>query len=182
MIAAVVLHSGADPTGSAVRETCEAALASAAGVVVAVLGPRAVEVARSLEGLSLEVVLDDRWRDGPGSAVRCAMRHLLKARLPEAVLFTSADGNAASEAHVDGLIAERERSRKSLVGTARGERISAPAIFGREFFPALLCVPADDGLRRLLDVNRANAGCVSPLAGGVVAGESGTDEAPVPPG
>ena len=172
MIAAVVLAAGGSSRmgrpklllpfrgRSLVVSVCEEALASPVDRVLAVVGSDAPRVVAALDGLEIDVVANPLWREGLGSSVRVAVRHLLRTEPPAAIAFVLADQPFVTREHLGTLLEALKRSRGGLAASEANGRLGAPAVFGPAFYPALLRASGGEGARKLLRNNRAVAAVV----------------------
>ncbi len=111
-----------------VRHAADAALASAARPVVAVLGPHSAEVRAALEGLDLTLVQNPDFAAGLSTSLRAGL-----AALPpglQAALVLLGDMPRIGAAHLDGLIAAYRAAepRPSAVVPVRDHRRGNPVL------------------------------------------------------
>jgi molybdenum cofactor cytidylyltransferase len=143
------------------RRVVDSARAAPVAPLVVVLGANVTTVQRCLEGTDVNVVLNEEWAEGVGSSIRAGLE-ALEASSPElnGVIIALADQPNFSAAHVNRLLAERERTGRSIVATEMREQLVLPAYFGSEFFLDLLSLRGDSCARSLIDANRANVAAV----------------------
>lgn len=165
-IAALILAAGraerlhgakltAEIAGKAmVRRVAEAALASAARPVIAVLGHEADAVGAALAGLPVALVRNPRFAEGLSTSLACGL-----AALPpeaEGVLVLLGDMPFVEPADLAALIAAFSpgAGRTICVPTVDGQW-GNPVLFGRVHFAEMAAVGGDRGARALLARHRA---------------------------
>jgi molybdenum cofactor cytidylyltransferase len=164
-IAAVILAAGrstrmgpenkllADLNGKPiVRWVAEAALASQARPVLAVVGHEAAEVKAALASLDARLVDNLDYATGLASSLRAGIR-----ALPEAIdgaLVLLGDMPRIAAAHLDQLIAA-SASGKIAVPVHEG-RSGNPVLWPARYFPELLALQGDAGAKRLLATHAAD--------------------------
>jgi molybdenum cofactor cytidylyltransferase len=129
------------------RRTALAALAGCAPVL-AVLGSRADEVAASLAGLPVTVVLNEEWEEGMAASIRAGIRALPAGA--EAALFMVCDQIAVDGALVRRLLAVRAAHPEAVVACGYAGARGTPSLFPARCFPQLLALRGDRGARGLL--------------------------------
>lgn len=157
---AVVLAAGASTRfGSAKqlvrvagRPLLHTAVTRAAEVVgaalIVVLGCEAAQLAPLLKHSPGEIVVNQDWREGLGSSIRCAV-----ARLPAActgVLFLLADQAAVSADDLRRLAGTWRRQPLYIAAALYAGAPGVPAIFPRSAFAELAALRGDTGARLLL--------------------------------
>lgn len=151
-----------------VRRIALEALASRASRVAVVAGAEAEAIRTALSGLDVDLVVHEEWENGLGSSLAAGVRHLrcLPAP-PEAIVVLLADQPFVVAASIDRLIAERERTRRSLVAARHGSDLGVPALFAQEHFPALEALTGDHGARGILRSHAASAAALEMPEAGV---------------
>ncbi len=158
--AAIILAAGASSrlgspkqlvdTGgrSLLRRTAETVCASRAREVFAVLGFDAPAMQAELQGLPLNVLVNDLWREGISSSIRRAIRSLPPGS--DAALIVLCDQPRLTPGHLDALIDASERAPGRPVASGYGGSAGVPAVFPRAMFPGLLQLTGDHGAKALL--------------------------------
>lgn len=127
--------------GKTVLETTVGNILAAcpAGVVV-VLGHRASEARRLLEGMPCAPVFNPRYREGMGTSVAAGIRYWLDfpALPPEAgILLQPGDTPFIPVAAVAAVVAAYREKRGEIVAASHLRRRGHPVIFHRRFAPEL---------------------------------------------
>jgi molybdenum cofactor cytidylyltransferase len=158
-IAAVILAAGrstrmgpenkllADLNGKPlVRWVAEAALASQARPVLAVMGHQTAQVTAAVDGLDLTLADNPDYATGLASSLRTGIRALPEAA--DGVLVLLGDMPRITAAHIDRFIAA-SASGKIIVPVHQGQR-GNPVLWPARYFPQLLALEGDAGAKRLL--------------------------------
>jgi molybdenum cofactor cytidylyltransferase len=130
------------------RRAARAALDCRPAGCVVVLGAHAHRLRRELRGLSVEVVVNRRWRSGLSGSLRAGI-----GALPQdarAALVMLADQAAIGPAELELLIATWRRTPRAIVAARAGEVRGPPAILPRATFGALRRLRGDTGAKKLL--------------------------------
>ena len=141
-----------------------AALAAPVSPVIVVLGAHAAEIAPSLGGLGVHLVVNDGWSEGMGSSIRAGMETLLSlAPAIDGVVIVLADQADFSASHVARLLDVRRQTGRSMIASQFRGALMPPALFAAEHFPCLCALQGDAGARSLLQARADEVGTV-PLA------------------
>lgn len=145
-----------------------AAMGVRAGATLVVLGANAEEVLPVANVSNIHVVVNNDWREGMASSIRCGLQNLVMI-LPEAeaVLIMLCDQPYVSAALLGELVVTAKKTEKGIVACAYGEVVGVPALFKRSMFDELMMLKGDIGARRVIQNNADNVEIV-PFAGGVV--------------
>jgi molybdenum cofactor cytidylyltransferase len=130
-----------------VRHMAELALSSGCSLVRVVVGAYSEPVSRALDGLPVEVVENQGWREGQAASVRAGIRGL-----PDRVnsaLFLLVDQPQVPLELLQGLFDLHAQTLSPLTApTCQGRRAN-PVLFDRVTFPDLLTLKGDMGGRAL---------------------------------
>lgn len=139
-----------------VRHVTEIARSAPVSPVIVVLGAHAAEIAPSLDGLSVQVVVNTRWPEGMGSSLRAGMQ-ALAARQPQldGVIVALADQPDFSAAHLASLIAAHRTTGKPIVASVADGVLRPPVFFSAAWFSRLHELHGDTGARALLQAHPA---------------------------
>lgn len=143
------------------RHVAERAAAAPVAPVVVVLGARAAEIAPCLDGLPVQIVVNDQWDRGMGSSVRTGLR-ALTAGTPglEMVIIALADQPGCPADHFARLIEIHRATGRSIVASAAAGVPGPPVLFTAAWFHRLLALDGETGARRLLQEQRADVATV----------------------
>lgn len=126
--------------------------ARAADELFVVLGARAAEIRKALNGDRLRVVINSEWEEGIASSIRAGVSAAVAA-MPEihGVLLMACDQPRVTAAHLGALRrAFAECADDRVVASEYAGVVGIPAIFPRHMFAALLALKGDEGARKIL--------------------------------
>lgn len=176
-VAVVVLAAGASsryggvkllaaPTGGEplLRRTVRVVLEAGLGPVMVVLGAHRSGLSGLLADLTVEVAVNDAWRDGVGRSIAAGIAAVRRrhSALGGAVVVP-ADLLHLEGAHLRLLVDAARRGGVPMAATAPPDApLQAPAYFARELFPDLEALTGDRGARDLLRRDRSRVAAVVP--------------------
>ncbi len=136
---------------SLVRRAAEAALSSGSGSVHVVVGAEVIRVRAALEGLPVELVVNDAWKEGMASSIRAAIEAIERRdRPPETLTLMLCDQPGVSDDVLRRLLEAYRATRAPVVASRYPEGPGVPALFHAELFPALKSLDGDVGARHLI--------------------------------
>jgi molybdenum cofactor cytidylyltransferase len=170
--AAVVLAAGASTrlgqpkqlirvdNESLLRRTARLASEAGCSPVYVVLGFQAETMCTELNGLAVEVLLNQAWHEGMGSSLRAGMQAIRSLDpQPEAFLVLVCDQPRLTADHLRELLARhnsaRAQNKVAITASVYARRAGVPAIFSAKLFPALLASQGDRGARDLIRAHAA---------------------------
>jgi molybdenum cofactor cytidylyltransferase len=132
------------------RAVAEAARASQADRVIAVLAPGAEARRAALDALPVAVVEAPDWAEGMAASLRAGLAAV--SAEAEAVVILLADMPEVTAGHIDRLIAafDPEEGREICRAVSASGVPGHPVLFGRRFFESLAQLTGDRGARDLL--------------------------------
>lgn len=134
-----------------VRRAAEAAIGAGAGSVHVVAGAEVDRVRAALDGLPVEVIVNDAWREGLASSIRAAIAATEQRERPaETLTLMLCDQPGVSAGVLRRLLDAYRTSRAPVVASRYPEGPGVPALFHAELFPALRALHGDIGARQLI--------------------------------
>lgn len=130
-----------------IRRAANAAVASTCDRVVVVIGSRAQEMRRELEGLPVTIVENPDWQSGMSSSVRVG---LAEVSGDDATLIMLCDQPFVTASVIDKLIETYHQTGMPIVASDYGAARGVPALFAQELYPELASLTADEGARRII--------------------------------
>jgi molybdenum cofactor cytidylyltransferase len=129
--------------------------------IVVVLGFEAEQMRSALDGCSVIVAVNEDWRAGMGSSIRCGVETALHVNLrPENILLLVCDQFRLSADVLRRLLRLRGLANHPITAARYSGQLGVPAVFSSIFFPDLLDVSGDQGARGILRRNAARVGAV----------------------
>ncbi|MFT3743995.1 MAG: nucleotidyltransferase family protein [Pyrinomonadaceae bacterium] len=136
---------------SLIRRAAETLITSGCDPNVVVLGAEIEGSTKQLEGLRIDICVNENWQSGMSSSIKAGLQHLLHLDLDlDAVLITLCDQpRVTSDSHAL-LLAEFQSKSTPIVAARYNETIGVPALFSRELFDELANLEGDKGARNLI--------------------------------
>jgi CTP:molybdopterin cytidylyltransferase MocA len=136
---------------SLIRRAAETALAAGAGSVHVVIGAEVLRVRAALEGLPVELVVNEAWKEGIASSIRAAIDAIERRERPvETLTLMLCDQPGVSGAILRRLVDAYRATRAPVVASRYSEGPGVPALIHAELFPALKSLSGDIGARQLI--------------------------------
>jgi len=143
------------------RRAAETALASQCRPVIVVLGAEIPACSAALQGLPVEIVINEAWREGLASSIRAGLNYLeLKNIRVAAAILSVADQPHLTATMLDLLVEQRRFTGKKIVAAQYAGVPGPPALFAGSLFPELLKLAGDEGARRVLQAHPAEVALV----------------------
>jgi molybdenum cofactor cytidylyltransferase len=138
-------------------------MASQAGCdpIVTVLGFEAGRMQSELDGLMAIAAINEDWRSGMGSSLRCGVTALMKFDpCPRNILLLVCDQVALTTEFLQELLSFHQSGEAAITAAHYRGRCGVPAIFSSAFFSELLAVSGDQGARRVLEEHAGQVAAV----------------------
>jgi len=134
--------------------------------IAVVLGFEAEQMRSAFDGFGVIVAVNEDWRAGMGSSMRCGVETVLHiSPRPENILLLVCDQFRLSADVLRQLLRLRGVANYPITAARYSGRLGVPAVFSSIFFPDLLDVSGDRGARGILERNAARVGAVDFLEG-----------------
>ncbi|MDA5398182.1 molybdopterin-binding/glycosyltransferase family 2 protein [Hoeflea prorocentri] len=131
------------------RKSCQAALASKASAVTAIVGYRGEEMSSVLDGLEVTVVDNPDFEEGMASSLRRGVASLNERSAGALIML--ADMPAVEASHLDTLISAFQNvGGEAVVRAASGQVRGNPVILPRSAFDAVMRLEGDTGARQII--------------------------------
>jgi molybdenum cofactor cytidylyltransferase len=140
------------------RHAAKTALETDLGPVIVVLGAEAEACCLALQGMEVEMVLNEEWEQGMGTSIHAGIVELERL-LPDATgaLIMLHDQPAITAARLRELVAARLPDNVA-VASVYDDAVGVPAFFARELFDELRALHGAAGARGVLDRHAARVG------------------------
>jgi molybdenum cofactor cytidylyltransferase len=134
--------------------------------IVVVLGFEAHRMRSALDGFRVIVAVNENWRVGMGSSMRCGVETALEiSPPPEDILLMVCDQVRVTADVLRQLLRLHGLAKYPITAARYSGRLGVPAVFSSIFFPGLLDVSGDRGARAILERNAVRVGTVDFLEG-----------------
>jgi len=130
---------------SLLRRAAETALASGASSVHVILGAEIVRARTALQGLPVDVIVNQSWREGIASSIRCAV-DALDHRVDTLTLILCDQPGITADA-LRRLRDTHHTTHASVVASRYPEGPGVPALFTADLFTSLRTLRGDIGAR-----------------------------------
>lgn len=135
-----------------IRRVTQTAAQSQLTSVLVVLGHASAEIARELEGIDVQVVVNPDFATGQASSLRTAMHAL--APISDAVVFLLGDQPTVAGSSINALVEAYDTMRPAIIQPRYRGQPGHPVLFDCALFGELAGVTGDQGAR---DVIRRHA-------------------------
>jgi xanthine dehydrogenase accessory factor len=136
---------------SLVRRAAETALSAGSGSVHVVVGAEVDRVRTALDGLPVELLINEAWREGMASSIRAAIETIEQRDRPvETLILMLCDQPGVTGDVLRRLLEAYRATRAPVVASRYPEGPGVPALFHAELFPALKSLDGDIGARQLI--------------------------------
>lgn len=124
--------------------------------IVVVLGHEASRMAKRIEHLEVETVVNENYRLGQLSSLQAGIR-ALEGRDIDGILVHLVDHPFIDQALVNHMIDEFYRSHKLIVVPRYRNRRGHPVIFSKQLFAEFLSAPAEQGAKAVVHAHREDS-------------------------
>ena len=136
------------------RRSAKTLVSTSCSPVVTVLGAVIEACQQELDGLDVDLRLNDEWSIGISSSIQAGLLYLVKAE-PDigAVVVSLCDQPYVTSADLEKLITRYREDRPAIVAARYHDVVGVPALFDRSMFEPLLSLSGDQGARYLIRNN-----------------------------
>jgi Uncharacterized MobA-related protein len=132
--------------------TVDEALSTSITHVVVVLGTDPDTYRDLLETYPVGLVINESWKNGLGSSIKAGLKAIRqRAKALDAVLFLVGDQPAIGFEYLSRMIDTYRNTSANLIASGYSDTYGVPALFGAEFFDAIMALNDEDGARRVLE-------------------------------
>ena len=134
-----------------IRRAAETLISSGCNLNVVVLGAEIQGSTKVLDGLPINICINEDWRSGMSSSIKAGLENLLTIEPNlEAVLITLCDQPHVTADSFKLLISEFQTKAAAIAAAEYTETTGVPAVFSRKLFDDLLTLEGDKGARNLI--------------------------------
>lgn len=122
--------------------------------IIVVLGANTNFLIKETANQSIEVILNEQWKEGMASSIRCGIHKLLE-RAPElnAVIIMVCDQPYVTTKLLNDLMIKHQETGKPIVASSYENNQGTPALFDKTIFASLLELKGDVGAKRIMKAN-----------------------------
>jgi len=139
---------------SLIRHAAQNAIDCNCGPVVVVIGANAGLITLEVNGLAMEIAVNQDWKSGMSSSIRCGLKALLVAHPEtESVILFLADQPNVTGTSLRKLTTAHVQCGSALVAASYSGHVGTPALFSRTYFDELLKVEGQGGAKKILELH-----------------------------
>ncbi|MES1225911.1 MAG: nucleotidyltransferase family protein [Bacteroidota bacterium] len=133
------------------QHSIQAALESVADKVIVVFGAYREEINLKTNEQKLFVVVNELWKEGIASSIRCGLQYLLE-KMPavQNALFMVCDQPYTNSSLLNKLVTLQMQTGQLIVASEYAGTAGIPAVFNKELFHGLLQLKGDTGAKKLI--------------------------------
>jgi len=135
-----------------IRHAVETAIASGCEPILVVLGSKADEIRKALDGLDVVVVENTEWEEGVGTSIRAGISGA-EIMGCEGAILALADQPLVTAEILRKLVEEREETGRGIIASEYAGTVGVPAFFAREYFPKLTSLLPTEGCKAVILAN-----------------------------
>lgn len=136
------------------RHSVDEALGTGCQSVFVVLGANSELLKKELKDKPVSIVENKGWEEGMASSIRCGLEKINATILrPDSIIFMVCDQPYVSSSLLLSLIEKKQETGMPIVAGSYDDKTGTPALFHKNFFPALMELKGDKGARKLISDN-----------------------------
>lgn len=123
--------------------------------VVVVLGANCEALKSETDGLKIHVVINERWRRGMASSMRCGLEAVQK-KVPDldGIIFMVCDQPYVNSLLLNDLLARQHKTKLPIIASAYETNLGPPALFHKSLFDELMELEGDMGAKKLINSHK----------------------------
>lgn len=124
--------------------------------VFAVLGANIELLRKELKDKPVSIIENTGWQEGMASSIRCGLKNIMNTILrPDSVIFMVCDQPFITSSLLLSLLERRNETGMPIVASKYEDkpgsyRMGTPALFHKNFFPALIQLKGDAGAMKII--------------------------------
>ncbi|MEE9364884.1 MAG: nucleotidyltransferase family protein [Cellulophaga sp.] len=127
------------------------ALQSKIEKITIVLGANVSIIKRKTDLSQVEIVVNQRWKEGMGSSISYGVKAVLdKERETDAILVLLADQPYVTSEHLNLLKTSYTDNKKGIIVTSNTNGVGVPVLFDKTYFEALLQLEGEKGAKQII--------------------------------
>jgi len=127
---------------------------SLADSVQLVLGANAVLIKKQIFENDLNFLENPHWNLGLGNSIAFGVREVLKKEVDlTSILIMLADQPLINSDYLNKLMKASCHHKKGIIASLYGEKMGVPALFSKDYFPALSQLTGEHGAKYILNNN-----------------------------
>jgi molybdenum cofactor cytidylyltransferase len=123
--------------------------------VICVAGYQSELITKSITGMGVSIIYNERWRDGMGTGIATGIRQLLLSDV-DSVIMAVSDQPHVSAGLFGMMQALKEQSGKGIVASSYAGTLGTPVLFGKEYFNQLKSLSGNQGAKNIVKLNMSD--------------------------
>jgi molybdenum cofactor cytidylyltransferase len=128
------------------------ALEAKAYETIVIIGHRADEIKKVIEGLPVKIIFNEHAEKGMGNSIKCGISYLKENQFSAALIMTC-DQPMLKADHLKKLIGTYNQKRNPIVASSYAEAVGIPALFDSKLFDSLLTISDNQGAKKIISQN-----------------------------
>lgn len=133
------------------RRAADAAIEAEFSKVSVIVGANGEKISEEVKNLPVEVVFNENWKSGISSSIKSGLTNA--SADTNAVVFMLCDQPLVTAEILRNLREVFVETDSPIVACEYENTIGVPALFSREFFPALMDLQKDEGAKKIIAEN-----------------------------
>ena len=121
--------------------------------VICVTGYQSDLITKSITGMGISIVYNDRWQEGMGTGIAAGIKQLAISDVDSVVLAVS-DQPFVSSDLFGTMLRLKEQSGKGIVASSYAGTLGTPVLFGKNYFEHLKSLSGNQGAKNIVKLNR----------------------------
>lgn len=136
---------------SLLKHTIKAAVDSAIGPVIVVIGANEQEISAHVENESVTIVSNKNFTEGIASSIKAGVTHVLDHyKNIENIILMVCDQPYVEGNLLKHLVETKHTANKPIAACSYMDTIGVPALFDKRYFPELLSLQGEEGGKKIL--------------------------------
>lgn len=136
---------------SLLKHTIKAAVDSAIGPVIVVLGSDEKKIYAHIENEPVSIVLNNDFHEGIASSIKAGISHLLEVHKDfDSAILMVCDQPFVDAALLKDLVEAKKITKKPIIACSYKNTVGVPSLFDKRFFPDLLSLTGEEGGKKVL--------------------------------
>ncbi|KAA9036517.1 nucleotidyltransferase family protein [Ginsengibacter hankyongi] len=136
---------------SLLQHAVEVALETTMRPVIVVTGYDKYVVKKELEGMNVEVVENERWKEGMSLSLHSGVAAAEKISADvDGIIFMVCDQPHINKSLLESLLSKQQKKAMPIVASSYNNTLGTPALFHKSFFNELMELRGDAGAGKLI--------------------------------
>jgi molybdenum cofactor cytidylyltransferase len=120
--------------------------------VICVTGYQSELITKSITGMGISIIYNERWREGMGTGIATGIRQLMLSDVDAVILAVSDQPHVSVD--LFGTMQElKDQSGKGIVASSYTGTLGTPVLFGKDYFNQLISLSGNQGAKNIVKLN-----------------------------